>query len=333
MKIQLLIASEDKDYCQHLSRVLAEQYTDTFEVSICSTQDKLAATLSGHRYDVALISPQMARNAKLERVALSFLLWDDSTAGEWDSGGLDSVRKYQRISHLTGDVLGRYAKVAGHKNLPDSDRVRICAVWSPAGGTGKTTTALAYAAQQVAVGRKTVYLNLEYFSSSPVYFPEDGKSISEAFENLGGNLELLLQSIRRQDAGSGIYYFCAPRNYDDMNILTWENVEELILAAGHGVDEVVLDLSSVCNERCQRIMEMADRILLVTDSTPRSLAKLHQFQSQSNLFESLREKITLVCNMGAQATAPVPYTITLPSLRADSPISVYKSLSAHSFQP
>lgn len=332
MKIQLLIASEDKDYCQHLSRVLAERYTDTFEVSLCSTLDKLSATLAGHRYDVALLSPQMARNVKLERVTLPLLLWDDVTA-EWDDGELANVRKYQRISHLTEDVLGRYAKVASRKDLPDSGQVQICAVWSPAGGTGKTTTALAYAAQQVAAGRKTVYLNLEYFSSVSVYFPSGGKSISEAFENLGSNLELLLQSIRRQDAGSGIYYFCAPSNYDDMNILTRENIEELVLAAGHGVDEVVLDLSSVCDERCQRIMELANRILLVTDNTPRSLTKLQQFQNQSNLFEQLRNKITLVCNMGAQATAPVPHTITLPSLRADNPTSVYKSLSAHKFQP
>lgn len=330
MRIQLLIASEDKDYCQHLSRVLAERYADTFEVSICSTHDKLAATLTGHRYDVALLSVQMAQDAKLDKVTLPLLLWDDAAA-EWNGQELANVRKYQRISHLTGDVLGRYAKVAGRKNLPDSDRVRICAVWSPAGGTGKTTTALAYAAQQVAAGRKTVYLDLEYFSSTSVYFPADGKSISEAFENLDGNLELMLQSIRCQDAGSGIYYFCAPNNYDDMNILTPENIEELVLAAGRGVDEVVLDLSSVCDERCHHIMNLADRILLVTDSTPRSLTKLQQFQSQSNLFEQLRDKITLVCNMGAQATAPVARTVTLPSLRADNPTSVYKSLSAHKF--
>ncbi len=331
MKIQLLIASEDKDYCQHLSHVLADRYADTFEVSICSAQDKLASTLTGHRYDVALLSARMAQNAQLEKVTLPLLLWDDASAEKVD-GELASVRKYQRISHLTGDVLGRYAKVAGRKRLPDSERVQICTVWSPAGGTGKTTTALAYAAQQVAAGRKTVYFDLEYFSSVSVYFPADGKSISEAFENLGGNLELLLQSIRCQDAGSGIYYFCAPSNYDDMNILTWENIEELVLAAGQGVDEVVLDLSSVCDERCQRVMALADRILLVTDSTPRCLAKLQQFQTQSNLFEQFREKITLVCNMGAQVTLPVAHTVTLPSLRADNPSSIYKSLSAHKFQ-
>lgn len=331
MKIQLLIACEDKDYCQHLSRVLAERHGDTFEVSICSTREKLAAALTGHRQDVALLSAHMARGAMLDKVTLPLLLWDDA-AGEELGQEMDSVRKYQRISNLTGDVLGRYAKVAGRKNVPESERVQICAVWSPAGGTGKTTVALAYAAQQAATGRKTVYLDMEYFSSTPVYFSQEGKSISEAFENLGGNLELLLKSIRRQDVGSGIYYFCAPSNYDDMNILSRENVEELVSAAGQGMEEVVLDLSSVCDERCQCIMALADRILLVTDNTPRSLAKLKQFQEQNNLFEQIREKVTLVCNMGAQVTASVPHTVTLPSLRADNPTSVYKSLSAHRFR-
>lgn len=332
MKIQFLIASEDMEYCQHLRRVLAERYADTFEISVCSTRDKLDSTLKEHRFDVALLSGQMAQGAVLENIVLPLLL-RDTAVESGDGEGLDSVRKYQRISRLTEDVLGRYAKAAGRKNQPEGDRVRICAVWSPAGGVGKTTVALAYAAQQVAAGRKAVYLNLEYFSSISVYFAEDGKSISEAFENLDSNLELLLQSIRRQDVGSGMYYFCGPRNYDDMNILTRENIEELVLAAGYGTDEVVLDLSSVCDERCQCVMALADRILLVTDSTPRSLAKLRQFQNQNNLFDQIREKTTLICNMGAQVVAPVSHTVMLPSLRADNPISIYKNLSAYKFYP
>ena len=41
MKIQLLIASGDSGYTEHLSNVLAEQYADVFEVSIVSSAQSL----------------------------------------------------------------------------------------------------------------------------------------------------------------------------------------------------------------------------------------------------------------------------------------------------
>lgn len=327
MKIQLLIASEDKDYCQHLSQILAQDLEDTFDVSICSSKERLPA----HHYDVGLFSPSMSLACDLSKVDLPLLLLDEAErTGEGDDS-LEALRKYQRISRLAGEVMERYAKVAGRKRLPDSARARVCAVWSPVGGSGKTTVALAYAAQQVSAGRKVVYLDLEPFSSVSTYFAEGGKSISEAFEHLGGNLELLLQSIRQKDAGSGIHYFCAPSNYDDMNILTSSDLEELIGAAGHGMDEVVLDLSSTCDERCKSLLDMADRVLLVADRSKRSGEKLQQFIGQSNLFEQLRGKLTLVCNMGAQLKLPVEHTLWLDQIRSDNPVSVYKSLSAQDF--
>lgn len=327
MKIQLLIASEDREYCQHLSQVLAQDLEDTFDVSICSSREKLPE----HHYDVGLFSPGMSEICDLSKVDLALLLWDEAERMDAGNDSLEALRKYQRISHLAGAVMERYAKVAGRKRLPDSARARVCAVWSPIGGSGKTTVALAYAAQQVAVGKKVVYLDLEPFSSVSSYFAKEGKSISEAFEHLGGNLELLLQSIRQTDSGSGIHYFCGPSNYDDMNILTYGDLEELITAAGHGMDEVVLDLSSTCDERCKSLLNMADQVLLVADRSKRGSEKLQQFVSQSNLFEQLRDKLTLVCNMGAQLTLPVERMIRLDYIPSENPVSVYKSLSAQDF--
>ena len=60
--------------------------------------------------------------------------------------------------------------------------------------------ALAYAAQLVSRGKKTVYLDLEPFSSTPVYFADPERGLTDVFEKLDGNLELLFQSIRRRIA-------------------------------------------------------------------------------------------------------------------------------------
>ena len=46
MKLQLLIAIGHQDYMEHLSDVLTQRYGETFEVSVCSTGERLRELLS-----------------------------------------------------------------------------------------------------------------------------------------------------------------------------------------------------------------------------------------------------------------------------------------------
>ena len=53
MKIQLLIASTDNDYVEHISMVLAEKYADTFELSICSNKNSLLEQVGKRGFEAA----------------------------------------------------------------------------------------------------------------------------------------------------------------------------------------------------------------------------------------------------------------------------------------
>ena len=48
MKLQLLIAIGHQDYMEHLSDVLTQRYGETFEVSVCSTGERLRELLTRH---------------------------------------------------------------------------------------------------------------------------------------------------------------------------------------------------------------------------------------------------------------------------------------------
>jgi cellulose biosynthesis protein BcsQ len=333
MKIQLLIATGDKDYATHLSGVLAENYADTFDVTVCSAAQRLESLLSTRSFDVALLDPLLIPDAGLTKVRLPLLLWDASEPTGDGGGSIGKIRKYQRISRLSSDILEEYSKAAVGITGLGGDGARIVAVWSPAGGVGKTTAALAYAAQKAVSGGKITYLDLEYFSSVSVYFPESGKSISNAFERLGGNAALLLKAIALKDSGSGITYFTPPNNYDDMNELTASDIETLVGAASDSADEVVIDLPSVCDKRYIKVLEAADVIYLVTDGSKTAASKLQQFVTQHNLFEKIRAKTVLVANKGAKVNdAQFSRTVNLPAVSSADPVSVYKTLSGVSFE-
>lgn len=328
MKTRLLIVSSDKDYVDHLSRVLTEKHESVFEVTICTATERLAELQGGKKFDIALVESSM--KAVIPDARLCFQFWSEES-GVRGLEGVQRIPKYQRVSQIVSQILEGYAEVstAGTGEL----QARVTAVWSPAGGSGKTTVSLAYAAQQVANRKKTTYLSLEPFSSQPVYFAGDGKSISSVFAKLDGNVDLFLQSIRQEDRGSGTGYFCRPDNYDDIAVLTDEDALCLIDACAVAADEVVVDLGSVWDEKISAILERADTVFVVVDGSRSGQAKWKQFCEQHNMLERLREKLVLVANRGAQGGGAenIP-VIRLPLVRSEDPIVVYKTLSAGYFQ-
>ena len=66
MKLQLLIAIGHQDYMEHLSDVLTQRYGETFEVSVCSTGERLRELLSRKRFDAALLAYECERETTLK---------------------------------------------------------------------------------------------------------------------------------------------------------------------------------------------------------------------------------------------------------------------------
>ncbi|MCL2162879.1 MAG: hypothetical protein FWH55_00500 [Oscillospiraceae bacterium] len=327
MKIRLLIATADKDYTDHLSSTLSKRYADTIELNVCSSIERLKDLTSANRYDAALIEPDFTSGVNPGSIQAPFVLIDELEQSV-EGGGLKSIRKYQRISSIAGQVLEGCAEAGKGAGGAGAYKAQITAVWSPTGGVGKTTIALAYAADRASSGKMTMYLNLENFSSTSVYFPESGRSISKALEKLESNLRLFLMGIRQQDSGSGILYFCGPENYDDIRILTEEDVEKLIDACAAEIDELVVDLSSQIDQRVVKTFSMADKVLLIADPSNSSQAKINQFICQHNVFGQIQPKAILVNNKGARsAEERIHKTIMLPLVQTTDPISVFKTLS------
>ena len=336
MRIKLLIATGDGAYAEHLSNHISEYHADAIEVVVCRTAERLQELLKTASFDAALLDGLITGDDDLSSIHLPLLLWSEEENAAAVSGGIGKMRKYQRISSIVADVLERYAQVSASTHGDDSERAVITAVWSPAGGVGKTTVALAFAAKKLAEGKQALYLDLEPFSSVPAYFPETGKSISAVFEmleNNEGDIKTLIRGIRRHDSAVGIAYFCRPDNFDDMNILSAEDVSALIDACAGVTEELVIDMSCVCDARARKIFEMANRVLIVTDQSSTARIKLSQFASQHNIFPRIKVKTTLVANKGAVfEKSLIDSVVRLPLVQTSDEDAVYKTLSYSNFE-
>jgi len=329
VKVKLFIATVDVLYAKLISDNISEHHAGKIEVSTCSTPEGLNDAISKQKNDVALIDAVLIEYADISRVKLPLLLWSETDTDKALPDGPEKINKHQRISSIVASILEQFAKVSGNSYSADSKQARITAVWSPAGGVGKTSVSLAYALSCAAEDKEVFYLSLENFLSTSCYLSGNGKSISTAFEMLekhDGNLKMLIQGISCKD--KGITFLCAPENYDDMCILSCENVRELVTTCAELSDELVIDLSSACDPRVREVFELTDNVLLVTDPSPVTCTKLTQFITQNNVFENIKEKVTLVANKGAIIHEAVTNSmISLPLIQSNDTNEVCRALS------
>jgi len=344
MKVKLLVATTDAEYAGLISNNISEHHASVIDISVCSTLECLRDTLKKQKFDVALIDATLAAATEISSIHLPLLLWsegEDST--DEVPQELGKVNKYQRISSIVATILERYAPVSARRHDSGLKNANITAVWSPAGGVGKTTVALAYALSKISTdsmprdsltqNKEVFYLNLENFSSIPGFLNKTGKSISTVFEMLDspdGNIEILIQGICCRD--KGIMYLNKPDNYDDMNILTGGNVRELVSSCSTLADELVIDLSCACDTRTESVFDAADRIFIITEQSALAGVKLMQFISQNGIFERIKEKIVYIANKGAVAAGLHTDTlVSLPFIKTDD-TAVITGMLAESFR-
>jgi len=337
MKIKLLIALDDGVYAKLLSDNISEYHSDTVDVCLCNSPEGLKELLKSRRFNVALVDAAMIGYIDMKSIHLPLLLWSETEANSVTAANPDvknnigRINKYQRISSIVSAVLEQYARVSTGRDNFETKHTCITAIWSPAGGTGKTSVAIAYALSRVTGDKEVFYLNIENFSSIPCFFNENGKSISTVFEmleNSDGDIKMLIKGISGRD--KGITFLSGPDNYDDINILSCENVHELITFCAQLADELVIDMSCGCDSRTRKVFDLAGKILLVTDPSGCTGVKLAQFLSQNNVFETIKEKTVIVANKGAILNGPYAESIiSLPLMQTADISSLNNSLAEY----
>lgn len=330
MRIRVLIVSGDRDYVDHLSAVMSRRDDVEFSVDLASSPEKMKEMLQTPKYDILLVDEAvLGLIDKNFNIALAVL-----TEGPTQiSDSVFNIAKYQRISNICSLLMQILSK-SGWKATVKSGDAHIVAVWSPSGGVGKTTVALAYAVNKSF--KRVSYLSLEDFASTPIYFPLNDKSISRCLLHLGGDFVTNLLSIRQRDGSSGIYYYESAENYEDILLLKPEDMESIVKGTSAEMDYSILDLSSKLDKKTKQILDMADEILIVVDETENSIAKMRAFSSQGSLFAEHASKCILVLNRGARAedydfVTGVRTSVSLPFLPNNNAHSLYKQLSSANF--
>ena len=313
MKIKVAILEKDQNYLSRITAVFGTKYADKFELYSFSDMSVAMATLESARIDVLVASDAFEIDVNLlpKRCGFAYFV---------DSADVETVReqraicKFQKVDLIYKQILSIYSEnagsISGLKLGDDSSRLVVFA--SPSGGVGTSCMAAACALHFAAMGKKTLYLNLEKYGSSDVFFEAEGQfdmsDIIFALKSKRANLSLKLESCVKQDM-RGVYFYSQSKIALDMLELSKEDILRLIsgLKLSGSYEYIVLDCDFGIDAGRRSILRETDAIVWVGDGSAISNTKISRAYQAMGILEQqedspLLNRLCLVYNKFSNKT-------------------------------
>lgn len=308
-KFNIVFADRDEAYLKAISNYLLIQRLNTLRVMLASNEGHLKQLLDSQEnpVDLLLIHPDMLTSGiDLQRAIMTVLL--SETSDNPLAIELKSISKYQPADKLISQLLELLSEGSPEVPITYTDsqkRTSLILFYSPAGGSGTTVACIAAAMVAAKLGKRVLYLNLENLPSQQLLLPSHGNSSSSrlyyAIKKKSSNLPLKLESLKLVDVNSGLHYLAPPDSMLNLEELTLEDIQQLVLSLrlGRTYEFVFVDVSSHFNNRSKFLMETCDLMTLIISSSRSSKTKtllLERELRSNNLAGEVGKKLTIVQN-------------------------------------
>lgn len=300
MIIKIAIADKNVEYVERMINVL-EGYED-IKLSAYTEKNALKQALESRSFDILLFDASFYDGQEeTKRAALKIILSDDAEEIPESCRSFQRISKYQRISRIYQQVLELYAEICNDAGiLNGQDRTASIVFYSPVGGAGKTSLALAAATRLAVQGYKTLYLNLEDIPSEDFYLTQGGeKGLSDLVSCVGENINFALkvQSLL-QNKAENLYYLNHFSSPNDVYEMTEEELAKLIeaLRKTRLFQVIVMDMGVALDRKALKVFEAADKIVLVEKADAPADRKLNLFLMQAHIINEFGDKMFRVLN-------------------------------------
>lgn len=309
-RLNLVIADMDEAYTESIVNYLMSSHSQRFQVSSFTQKELLYDFLirENKKTDILLICPEFYSDSlPKDRVTSIIFLSSGRLSEEVPDCGC--VNKYQHGEKLISDVINIFSEKCKSISLNNtgSKATKVAAVYSPVGGSGKTTLSTCMAKQCAKQGLQVFYLNFESIQSTSFFMDSRGdqglSGILFFLKENNKNLQLKIEGTRLADSGSNVHYFLPPDSMFELEEIEPDEIKRLIneLKAMGQYDIIFIDMSSALNSRNLAVMEACDEIFLVFPQDAVSCAKAEIFEKELDILKKrknldISDKITIVLN-------------------------------------
>ena len=296
MKIKVAILDSDYDYLRKISRVIENSYTDKVQLFTFTNKEYAYQGIRGNKIDVFLAAQDFDIDQKSLSARCVFAYFTDSVEVKYYKDKR-CIGKYQKVEFIYKEILSIYADNAmetGERFADSAFNSKIYTFLSPAGGTGSSTLAQAYAISRIKRGIKTLYINLEQFSDVSSVFQGNGiGDLSEIFYSIKSkknNIRLKIESSVKTSI-EGVNYFDSCVTPFDFYELTKDEVKSFVdnISGSDMFDCIVLDCDFNFSENMSEVLANSKKIVLVDNGTSVSNQKTRKAVAAFDIFEQQKD--------------------------------------------
>lgn len=176
----------------------------------------------------------------------------------------------------------------------------VIVVYSPKGGSGCTTVAINLA---VSMAKNTfkvalVDASLQFGDVAVMLNMKNMTNITDVVQRMN-ELDTELIGTVVQVHQSGVHVLLAPPRPEMADMVTEENLRATIEVLRQMYDYIIIDTTSSLNDITLSLLDVADRILLVTQQNLPSLKNVSRFFDLCESLDYKSDKVWLVVNQGS----------------------------------
>lgn len=297
-KPRIILADPDPSYIAPLQLKFVQMFFNQIELEIITQRDYYESLFSTpQKADVLIVSEDFYdHSVRKHNIGKIFLLAEQPDQGGTGDLNVDRIFKYTSIKEIVNEIIGKSPAFAELGSLAKREP-QIIVTYSAQGGVGKTTLSLGICGWLAKNFKKVLYINASRLQSFQ-YLLENRSVITspDVYTKLSHpdvNLYRDIQHVIRKEQFSYLPAFRAALMSLGISYSVFEKLAVSAQKSGD-YDFIIVDAESSFDEGAAGLLNVADKVIVVTDQSYSSVYATNVLVSNINGINN--DKYIFICN-------------------------------------
>lgn len=298
LRPRVIIADEDADYIIPLQLKFVREFFNRIDLEIITDREYFLELFSRpQQADILIISNELY-NVSLQKhnIANIFVMLEQIEEGGTEVLNAIKLFKYTSVKEVFNEIIGK-SSIIRSIDSEDKKEPQIILVTSASGGAGKTTIAMGVAACLAKSYKRVLYINAAHLQSFQYMLDNDTAITSQdIYAKLLAPSDYIYSEIKhviRQE----IFCYLPAFKAALMSLgISYSIYEKIAISAKKSkeYDFIIVDAESTFDEYKSRLLDIADKVVIITEQTTNSVHAANAMIS--NICGISPDKYVFVCN-------------------------------------